>query len=55
MKPFAIIAILAVILTIINLYGIAMDKVKPSKSSMLINNFIILLYLIGSALEFLRR
>ncbi|ERI92740.1 hypothetical protein HMPREF1982_02147 [Clostridiales bacterium oral taxon 876 str. F0540] len=54
MRPYAIVAILGVILMIINLYLIAMDKVKPSKSSMLINNFIILLYLIGSALEFLR-
>jgi hypothetical protein len=45
MKPSAIITVLAVMLTIINLYLIAMDKVKPSKSATLFNNFIILIYI----------
>jgi hypothetical protein len=53
MKPSAIIALLAIIMTIGNLYFIAMDKIKPTKSWMLFNNFIILIYQIGSALKFL--
>jgi uncharacterized membrane protein YozB (DUF420 family) len=53
MNLSAIIDLLAVILTIINLYLIAMDKVKPSKSAMLFNNFIILIYLIANVLKIL--
>lgn len=53
MKLSLFIALLAIIFTVGNLYFIAMDKVKPTKSSMLFNNFIILIYLIGSALKFL--
>jgi len=53
MKPSLIIALLAIIMTIGNLYFIAMDKVKPTKPAMLFNNFIILIFLIGSVFTFL--
>lgn len=53
MKLSLIIALIAIIMIIGNLYLIAMDKIKPTKSSMLFTNFIILLYLIGTALRIL--
>lgn len=52
MKLSLILALIAIVAFIVNIYLIAMDKVKPTKSSMLLYNFIILIYLIGSALRF---
>jgi hypothetical protein len=51
MKLSLIMALIAIAMFIVNIYLIAMDKVKPTKSSMLLYNFIILIYLIGSALR----
>jgi hypothetical protein len=50
MKLSLILVLITIIMIIVNLYLIAMDKVKPTKSAMLVNNFLILLYLTGSAL-----
>jgi hypothetical protein len=50
MKLSLILTLITIIMVIINLYLIAMDKVKPTKSAMLFNNFLILLYLTSSAL-----